>query len=220
MRKRKHYDVLIFDWDGTLMDSESHIVSCLARSLASVGAEPQPDDVLKQVIGLGLNEAMRQLLPDVENAVIEQTAEAYRAQFFAKDSGGSTLFPGAIEVLEQCRAAGFLLAVATGKSRRGLDKVLDETGLNDYFAITRCASETFSKPHPLMLEEILVDLDTPASRAVMIGDTEFDLQMAGSINMPSIGVSYGVHEVERLLPHRPMAVLDAISELTSWMDSE
>lgn len=217
MRKREHYDLLIFDWDGTLMDSEAHIVSSLAKSLDTVGAQELPGTALRQVIGLGLNEAMKQLLPDAGKETIEQAADAYRGHFFAKDSPSSSLFPGVVVVLESLAEAGFLLAVATGKSRRGLDKVLVETGLGDYFAVTRCASETFSKPHPLMLEEILVDLDTPASRAIMIGDTEFDLQMARNIQMPSIGVSYGVHEVEQLLPHEPMAILDSIRELLPWI---
>lgn len=220
MKKREDYDLLIFDWDGTLMDSEAHIVDCLARSLEMVGAEPLPAQELKQVIGLGLHEAMQQLIPGANDELVGQAFDAYREIFFREGDPPSVMFPGAIEVLDALRSGGFLLAVATGKSRRGLDRALDQTGLSEYFSVTRCASETFSKPHPLMLEEILVDLDTPASRAIMIGDTAFDLEMARNIKMPSIAVSYGVHDVERLLAHEPMTVLDAIDELVPWIAGE
>ncbi len=219
MDNKKPFDVLIFDWDGTLMDSEAHIVSCLAVAMREVGVEPHPADELKQVIGLGLYEALAALMPEEDASVHQQATEAYRRFFLSGDATPSELFPGVESTLQQLHREGFQLAVATGKSRRGLDKVMRQTQMESLFSITRCADESFSKPHPQMLEEILTDLDTAADRALMIGDTEFDLQMAANIGMPSLAVSYGVHDVERLLTHKPLAILDHMGDLPEWLNS-
>ena len=213
----KSFDLLIFDWDGTLMDSEAHIVHCLEHALRAVEAPVGSAQELKQVIGLGLDEAMRALLPEASHAEIQQSAEAFRQQFLSGHATPSVLFPQVQASLADFSRSGYLLAVATGKSRRGLDKVLQQTGLNDLFAVTRCADETFSKPHPRMLEEILVDLDTSPERALMIGDTEYDLQMAASIGMPAVGVSYGVHDSERLQNHAPLDILPSFQAFAEWL---
>ncbi len=217
VRKSEQFDVLVFDWDGTLMDSELHIVSCLEVAMQAVGVVPRPAEELKQVIGLGLDEALAALMPEQALVTQQQAKEAFRNHFLAPKPLPSALFPGAKETLSELRNLGYLLAIATGKSRRGLDKALRETGLDEYFVSTRCADETFSKPHPLMLEEILTDLDTPPSRAVMIGDTEFDLRMAANAGMPALGVSYGVHAVERLRPQAPLAIFDELAEIPPWL---
>jgi phosphoglycolate phosphatase len=219
MSDKKRFDLLIFDWDGTLMDSEAHIVACLEVAMREVGVEPRPADELKQVIGLGLYEALAALMPDENAALHQQATEAYRHFFLSGDATPSELFPGVDLTLRKLHRDGFLLAVATGKSRRGLDKVMHQTQLEPLFHISRCADETLSKPHPQMLEEILTDLDTPAERALMIGDTEFDLQMAANISMPSLAVSYGVHEVERLQAHKPLAIMDTLDGLPEWLYS-
>jgi phosphoglycolate phosphatase len=219
MNKQKPFDVLIFDWDGTLMDSEAHIVACLEVAMREVGVAVRPPDELKQVIGLGLYEALAALMPEENASVHQQASEAFRRFFLAGDATPSELFPGVESTLQQLQREGFQLAVATGKSRRGLDKVLRQTQMESLFGITRCADETFSKPHPQMLEEILTDFDTLAHRALMIGDTDFDLQMAANIGMPSLAVSYGVHDIERLTPHKPLAILDRMEDLPKWLDS-
>ncbi len=201
------------------MDSEAHIVTCLDVAMREVGVEPPPANELKQVIGLGLYEALAALMPEEHAVVHQQATEAYRHFFLSGDATPSELFPGVESTLKQLRRKGFQLAVATGKSRRGLDKVMRQTRMDSLFCISRCADESFSKPHPQMLQEILTDLDAPAHRALMIGDTEFDLQMAANIDMPSLAVSYGVHTVERLQAYKPLAILDQMEALPKWLDS-
>lgn len=213
----KDFDLLVFDWDGTLMDSEAHIVDCLRVAMEAVDAEFRPDDHLRQVIGLGLPEAIASLLPEHEEWVHRQAVQAFRTEFLSNKPVPSRLFDGARELLHQLQEQGYMLAVATGKSRSGLDKVLKETDLEPIFAATRTADETFSKPHPQMLEEILVDLDTEPHRALVIGDTEFDLQMAQNARVPAVGVSYGVHSRERLNSANPLAIFDEIAELGHWL---
>lgn len=213
------FDLLVFDWDGTLMDSEAHIVDCLRVAMNAVNAEVKPDDHLRQVIGLGLPEAIARLLPDHGADVQQDAMHAFRAEFLSERPVPSRLFSGAEDLLMRLQSQGYMLAVATGKSRRGLDKVLNETGLEPIFAATRTADETFSKPHPQMLEEILVDLDTAPHRALVIGDTEFDLQMAQNARVPAVGVSYGVHPRERLEKQSPLAIFDEITELGHWLSA-
>lgn len=213
----KPYELLVFDWDGTLMDSEARIVNCLSRSIEDVGAEPRSRDELKNIIGLGLQEAIRALYPAADAGFINAMAEAYRHHFLTQDKTPSELFSGAREVLLQLAAEGYLLAVATGKARRGLDRVLDELGMHELFHATRCADETFSKPHPQMLEEIMVDLDTAPARTLMIGDTEYDMLMAQNARTHALAVSYGVHELERLKAHNAQGHIDAIDELPAWL---
>lgn len=214
------FEVLVFDWDGTLMDSEAHIVACLDFAIRENDLEPDPPELLKRVIGLGLNEALSELLPEQPRSVHLQVYNAFRSKFLSSKNGQSDLFPDAESTLRNLHSAGFMLAVATGKSRQGLDKVLAETGFEDLFVATRCADETFSKPHPQMLEEIKTDLDVSAEKLLMIGDTEFDLQMAVNAGVPSVGVSYGVHEPEELQKHAPLIILDRISELPDWLISQ
>ncbi|HID81329.1 MAG TPA: HAD-IIIA family hydrolase [Chromatiales bacterium] len=216
---KNKFEVLVFDWDGTLMDSEAHIVACMDYAIRENGIEPDPPHQLKRVIGLGLNEAVAELLPDHQNTTHLQIAETYRHRFLSDEKSQSDLFPDVESTLRKLHSAGYLLTVATGKSRRGLDKVLAQTGLEDLFVATRCADETFSKPHPQMLDEIKTDLDVRAENMLMIGDTAFDLQMAVNAGVPSVGVSYGVHEPERLLEHEPLAILDCMSELPDWLIS-
>ena len=210
------FEVIVFDWDGTLMDSQGHIVACLDKALRAVDVEPGPPAELARVIGLGLFEALASLLPGADNATVHTACEAFREEFLSAKPGASTLFPDVETTLRGLREMGFHLAVATGKSRRGLDKNLAETGLDELFAVTRCADETASKPHPQMLEEILVDLDTDPRRAIMIGDTAFDLQMAANAGMSALGVSYGVHPVEELRQHQPLAIMDSVREIGEW----
>ena len=218
MTDQKPYELLIFDWDGTLMDSEAHIVECLEKAMEVVALEPLPGAQLRQVIGLGLEEAISGIMPSASSAVQQQAVTAFREYFLSPHPIPSKLFPGVEEVLEKLSNQGYAMAVATGKSRRGLDKVLQQTGLGRYFPVSRCADETFSKPHPMMLEEILVDMDTAADRALMIGDTEFDLLMAANAGVPAVGMSYGVHAVERLQSASPLEILHQISDLPEWLN--
>ena len=213
------YKLLIFDWDGTLMDSVARIVDCLRIAGTEVGFEPRADHELRDVIGLGLQEALMALYPDEPETMIGKMADIYRHQYLETNNTPSELFNGAAELLEDLENQGYWLAVATGKGRQGLDQVLNYTGLGGRFHTTRCASETFSKPHPQMLEEILDQLAMAPNDALMIGDTEYDLEMASNAGMDSLAVSYGVHPVERLLKHQPVECLHDISEIAPFLKS-
>ncbi len=216
--KKQSYRLLVFDWDGTLMDSEARIVSCLEGAIAETGAEPREPSALSHVIGLGLSEAILTLYPDGDPGFVEAFSAAYRKRFVLSDQTPSDLFEGAVKTLELLAEQGYLLAIATGKARRGLDRVLQQLNLQQRFHATRCADETFSKPHPQMLEEIMTDLDTPPAQTLMIGDTEYDMQMASNAGTAALAVSYGVHPVELLLGQGAMGHIDAIDELPAWLD--
>jgi len=211
------YDLIVFDWDGTLMDSAAKIVRCFQAAAVDAGLAPPPDAAIRNIIGLGLSEALDLVLPGVATVTREQVVHHYRRHFIDIDRTETALFPGVIEGLEQLAADGFQLAVATGKARRGLDRVLRDTATSRYFCVTRCADEAFSKPHPQMLHDILGYTGIDAERALMIGDTTYDLQMALAARMRSLAVSYGAHERERLLQHDPLGCLDTFAEVCQWL---
>ena len=211
------YDLVVFDWDGTLMDSAAKIVNCFQAALADCGRPPLPEATIRHIIGLGLREALAELLPDADDAARERVADRYREHFLHLDDTDMPLFPGVVEGLERLGNAGFRLAIATGKARRGLDRVLAATELRRFFCVSRCADEAYSKPHPRMLLDILAHTGVAPERALMIGDTTYDLQMAAAASVPSLGVSYGVHPRERLLEHRPLACLDSFHEVCQWL---
>lgn len=208
--------LIVFDWDGTLMDSETQIVHSMFAAIADMQLAPRTADQCRNIIGLGLHEAIEALYPGRGNDVATRFVERYRHHWFGI-SQESDLFPGARETLQLLKEAGFLLAVATGKGRVGLDKVLHHTGLEDLFTITRCADETRSKPHPQMLEEILDELCVNAHQSLMVGDTEYDMGMAREAGVHPVAVSYGVHDRQRLMQHQPLVCLDTISELVDWL---
>lgn len=215
----QRFNLLVFDWDGTLMDSEARIVACLRAAIEDLALEPRDDDSLKNIIGLGLTEAINTLYPGSDGSLHKAMTDRYRYHFLTANPTSSELFEGAEETLKGLADAGYLLAVATGKGRAGLDKVLQETGLGSYFHATRCSDETFSKPHPLMLEQLMDELGVEPAQTLMIGDTEYDLQMASNAGTAALAVSYGVHEKERLLQHNPMHCIDAIHELEAWLEN-
>lgn len=211
------YRLLVFDWDGTLMDSEARIVGCFQAAAADVGVAVPHGDLARDVIGLGLQEAAERLFPGLGDAMVGRVVERYRYHFLGDHPTPSELFPGVVETLERLADAGYLLGIATGKSRRGLDKVLGETGLGRFFHASRCADEAFSKPHPQMLEEVMAVLGAGPRETLMIGDTEYDMQMARNAGVPGLAVSYGVHEPNRLLAEGALACLDRIDELPGWL---
>lgn len=210
---QKTYKVVVFDWDGTLMDSESRIVNCLQASIADLGLPARDRAALANIIGLGLREAIETLYPGMDLADQQRFTEQYRHHFINVDATPMPLFEGAMETVQTLSEQGYLLAVATGKGRRGLDKVLRQTGLERLFHSSRCADECFSKPHPAMLEQILDELGAAPRDAVMIGDTEYDMQMAANAGVDAIAVTYGVHHPQRLTRHDPVASIDDIRTL-------
>lgn len=211
--------LIVFDWDGTLMDSEARIVACLRAAIDETGLAHRPDEALRNIIGLGLREALVTLYPEGSEQQYDALVQHYRHHFLEFDDTPSPLFDGADTLIRDLHAQGHFLAVATGKGRNGLDKVLEETALGQYFHYTRCADETHSKPHPQMLLDIMDWLGREPSDTLMIGDTEFDLQMAKSAGVKSLGVSYGVHDKARLLACEPLACLDSLAEVSEWLNT-
>jgi phosphoglycolate phosphatase len=207
--------LIVFDWDGTLMDSEAQIVTCLHAAMANLGLEPMDDDTVKNVIGLGLREAIDTLVPGRDDRFYQVFVDTYRAYWFKSES--SSLFAGAREVLDNIRQNRFLLGVATGKARRGLDRALRDTGLTSCFHATRCADEAPSKPHPQMLLDLMAVLEVLPEETIMVGDTEYDMEMATNAGAAKIAVLSGVHSGERLNRHAPLVCLDRIDDLPGWM---
>jgi phosphoglycolate phosphatase len=217
MNTAKPYDLLVFDWDGTLMDSHARIVACMQGAAYDVAAAPLADESVRNIIGLGLGEAIKALYPEADAAFIERFTAAYRERFLGDGEAPQTMFEGAHDVLDDLERAGYLLAVATGKGRAGLDRVLAQAGLEGRFHVTRCADETFSKPHPAMLEQILDYTGMAPAQALMIGDTTYDLEMAHNAGVDALGVSYGAHPPEALAQWRPRVILERIDALPGWL---
>ena len=204
--------LLVFDWDGTLMDSEAQIVTCMQAAIADLGLTPKTRDEIRNIIGLGLKEAVAGLYAQADDRLVTALADRYREHWLAGDQI-SPLFPGVEATLNLLHEEGFQLAIATGKGRRGLDKVLKATALEPLC----CADETLSKPHPLMLQQIMNELGHVPAQTLMIGDTEYDMEMARNAEAHPVAVSYGVHEWSRLQKHAPLTCLDRITELTDWL---
>jgi phosphoglycolate phosphatase len=211
------YDLVVFDWDGTLMDSEARIVDCMQLAAADIGEDVPGRAEARDIIGLGLEQAVARLFPHAAPARVGELVDAYRRHWLGDEVEPARMFAGSCELVAELHEAGSLLAVATGKSRKGLDKSLAESGLGGLFHVTRCADEAFSKPHPQMLEEILTDLDTAPQRTIMVGDTEYDMQMASSAGVPAVGVTHGVHSAERLLAHGALQCFDDLFSLAHWL---
>jgi phosphoglycolate phosphatase len=211
------YEICIFDWDGTLVNSERHIVDSLTYAAEKLSLPSLSYDEKKDIIGLSMHKALETLYPSLSPAGIEEMRGHYGEFFFSVPQDASTLFEGVVDTLTQLRDAGLKLAVATGKSRNGLNKALLSSGLKCFFDIERCADETMSKPDPLMLKEIAQYFNADSSSMLMVGDTEFDLEMARNFEMDSVGVSYGVHDIQRLALHKPIAIIDSISELKVYL---
>ncbi len=212
-----HYKLIVFDWDGTLVDSTKRIVDSMQKAAKLVGMSALPDTDVKNIIGLGLPEAIKTLWPNVKDEEAAQLAPEY-TRFFVTDSTVEMgMFAGAREMLEELAGRGYLLAVATGKTRNGLDRMMRDLKVGHLFSITRCADETRSKPHPLMLHEILNAMSVAAHEALMVGDTSFDLDMASAAEMPSLAMSHGAHDMARLKASKPLDILHNINELRDWI---
>jgi len=212
------FKLIVFDWDGTLMDSEARIVSCIQAAFADIGELPPSRAVARDVIGLGLDEAMTVLWPDGDVHQRSALVKRYRYHFLGANETESNLFPGARSMIETLGGRGLLLAIATGKSRRGLDLALASTGLKQHFHATRCADETFSKPHPEMLLRLMDELGTEPAETLMVGDTEYDMQMAVNAGIAALAVCYGVHAPDRLFKHGPLDCLSDLRDIPGWLE--
>ncbi|MBC7502795.1 MAG: HAD-IA family hydrolase [Herminiimonas sp.] len=213
---RKQFDLIVFDWDGTLMDSTATIVKCIQASAKDLGL-PIPDDrAAAYVIGLGLMDAMQAAMPGIDPKYYPRMVERYRYHYLARDHD-LILFDGAREMLVDLSQQGYFLAVATGKSRVGLNRAMDVAKLFSLFDATRCADETFSKPHPAMLQELTRELGQDMKRTVMIGDTTHDLQMAINAGAAGIAVHYGAHSEPELTALAPLHGSASVAQLHAWL---
>lgn len=212
----KRYDFIVFDWDGTVMDSTAVIAGSIQAACRDLGLNVPSDEAARHVIGLGLAQALQHAVPDAPEAMYEPLADRYRHHFLAQDQT-IPLFEGARETIAELHADGYWLGVATGKSRAGLERVLDASGLRSYFHATRTADQTFSKPHPAMLMELMDELAVSPDRTLMIGDTTHDLQLAQNAGVDVVAVAYGAHPPEQLLELQPLALVGDFAELRAWL---
>jgi phosphoglycolate phosphatase len=211
-----NFDLIAFDWDGTLFDSTGIIVRCIQEAVRDVGGTVPSDEAAAYVIGLGLMQALAHAAPDVPKERYALLGERYR-HHYVQQQNRISLFQGVLPMLQSLRERGHLLAVATGKSRLGLDEALHSVELQGRFHGSRTADETAGKPHPRMLQELMAEFGTVPQRTLMIGDTTHDLQMALNAGCASVGVSYGAHEPHGFAALQPRAVVHTVDELQRWL---
>ena len=212
----RRFDLIAFDWDGTLFDSTAIIVRCIQAAVRDVGGTVPTDKEAAYVIGMGLMQALAHAAPDVPTEKYTELGNRYRFHYIQHQDDLS-LFDGVLPLLNDLRERGHLLAVATGKSRRGLDDALHSVDLRGVFDGSRPADQTAGKPHPLMLQELMAEFDVAPERLLMIGDTTHDLQMAVNARCASVGVSYGAHEPDAFHALQPLAVVHSVRELHDWL---
>ena len=216
MNRPRRFDLIAFDWDGTLFDSTALIARCIQAACGDVGAPVPSLRDASFVIGLGLNDALQHAAPSIPRERHRELAERYRHHYFAKQHE-VVLFDGTLSMLRALKLRSHTLAVATGKSRRGLDEALHSVKLGGIFDATRTADETASKPHPRMLLELMNELDISPERTLMVGDTTHDLQLAVNAGAASVAVSYGAHEGTEFASFAPLFVAHSVPELDQWL---
>ena len=212
----KQFDLIVWDWDGTLADSTGMITQAIVSAAAQVGLPTLDPQVASNIIGLGLKESIDMLFGDISIEKAQALARQYTANYYEGESE-IPLFAGAADTIKTLNKRGFKLAVATGKGRRGLNLALEHCGLGNYFHATRTVDECFSKPHPQMLDELMDNLVTTPERTLMIGDTSYDLQMASNAGLPAVAVTYGAQSRDKLIGYDSIAMFDQFSELSAWL---
>ncbi|MGE6315919.1 HAD family hydrolase [Shewanella baltica] len=238
--KTKQYDLVIFDWDGTLMDSIGKIITCIENMSKALQLPIPTESDIRDIIGLSMTEALRVLFPhglnlsassansqhqqhpknafsQGEDDPYQQMRAEFKAQYLHLDTTPTPLFAQAPILIDELHTQGYQLAVATGKARAGLDRVFAQTGLGRYFVASRCADEVHSKPHPEMISSLLKELNIAPNRALMVGDSLLDLTMAANAGIDSVGVTYGAHSAEKLLQARPIALIDSPAQLLQYL---
>jgi len=214
--RHRRFDLIVFDWDGTLFDSTALIVRCIQAACRDLGVAEPSSEAAAYVIGLGLHDALQHAVPGLSVQQYPELGRRYRHHYF-REQHGLSLFAGIPELLQELRARQHSLAVATGKSRQGLNEALQHVELQGLFDATRTADETLSKPHPQMLMELMAELGVDAERTLMIGDTTHDLQLAANAGTASVAVAYGAHEPAQLAHHAPLHVAHSVAELRQWL---
>ncbi|UYZ84672.1 HAD-IA family hydrolase [Entomomonas sp. E2T0] len=213
------YKLAIFDWDGTLLDSINLIVNSIHVTAKDFGLPVLDNQSVKNIIGLRLDNAVSKLYPELSPKQLTEYLENYAKNFVEMEKTTPNLYPNVLETLQKLQQNDYLLAIATGKSRKGLDRILGALELTNFFDATRCADETAGKPNPKMLNELLDYFGLNNKQAVMVGDASFDLQMANNANMDSIAVSYGAQSVEALKSYSPLTIIDQFDELPKYLIS-
>ena len=213
---QRRFDLIAFDWDGTLFDSTQIIVRCIQRAVADVGGAVPSDKAAAYVIGMGLTQALAHAAPDVPESKYPELGQRYRYHYTSQQND-LALFDGVLSLLAELKLRQHWLAVATGKSRRGLDEVLQTVELRSVFDGSRTADETAGKPDPRMLRELMAEFGTEPGRTLMIGDTTHDLQMALNAGCPSVGVSYGAHEPDAFHALNPLFIAHTVPQLQQWL---
>ena len=214
----RRFDLIVFDWDGTIVDSTAMIAGCIRSAASDLGLDVPTLEQASHVIGLGLLDALSHAVPGLATERAEEFSARYRHHYLACEPK-IVLFEGMESMLEELATGGVPLAVATGKTRRGLDRALESTGLGRLLASSRCADKSQSKPHPAMLRDLAGELNVLPTRMLMIGDTTHDLQMAAAAGVASVGVTYGAHLHAHLAPHGALALVNSVAELRTWLSA-
>lgn len=214
------FRLIIFDWDGTIADSLPHIVNAMKSAISAVQLPTRTAEEILDVTGLGLQEAVTGLFPGIETAVSNCLIDHYRKYYLEYTAEKTQLFPKVENTLQTLSDEGYMLAIATGKSRKGLERSIKNSGIKHYFHTSRCADETVSKPHPRMLYEIMNSVGITARETIMVGDSRYDLQMAASANVASVAVGYGAQPLHSLRELNPLTCLDCISKLPGWLGTQ
>lgn len=212
----KRYDLIVFDWDGTVVDSTAVIAASIQAACRDLDLPVPSDEAARHVIGMGLEQALRHAVPEAPPEMVKPLAERYRHYYLAQDES-IPLFEGARDTIEDLHGRGYQLAVATGKSRMGLERSMQGSRMGGYFHATRTADQTFSKPHPAMLLEIMEELGVEPGRALMVGDTTHDLQMAVNAGVDAVGMTHGAHPADQLRALQPLALLDDYAGFREWL---
>lgn len=214
----KNFDLIVFDWDGTLADSANAIVFSIQNAARDLGVTEPSNEDARYVIGLGLSVAIKHLFPNRTSQELAFLSERYRYHYLAQNNKIS-LYEGATKIIKALHTKKIILAVATGKSRAGLNRAFISSGLGNFFHASRCADETFSKPHPAMLLELMSQFGVKANRTLMIGDTTHDLQMAINASVYGIGVTYGAHPKKNLEALAPLTCVESVTKLHLWLNT-
>jgi len=212
------YPLIVFDWDGTIIDSTGTIAECIQQAAAEMGLPVPHDERARHVIGLGLHDSLRHAVPELPASRYNDFVALYRKYFLAREDT-MKLFPGMQELLSTLKKK-HVLAIATGKSRKGLDRALDAGGLRHYFKSSRCADETNPKPHPAMLNELMAELNFSKDQLLMIGDTSHDLEMARAAGVDAVAVTYGAHREEGLRACGPLGCFASVRQLDQWLTTQ